>query len=137
MKFLTFLTVVLVMLCWFSFAELEGYDVFPRQTIATNTAAVVELPSPKISGKPVRFVFDVPAGATSAVASVTLTTVVGNGASFSTAQTIYSNASVTNDLTTNFASTVYLWKDKTSCTVSNSWTNTITVKGLLIVDDEP
>ena len=133
MKFLTFLTVVLVMLCGWSFAELEGYQVFDSTSIATNTAAQIQLKNYKVSGIPRRLLIDTTDTSTS---TVTVATQSGDGSSFYAAQTLWTGT-ITADTSSNLATTVYLWKDKTSCTVSNSWTNTITVKVLLIVDNEP
>ena len=131
-KYLTILLLVLV--ASVGWAELEGYQVFPPTTIATNTAAVTVDKAYKVEGVPVRILVNTTAGSTS---TVSVATQAGYGTSDAGAQIIYANDSVTADVSSNYTSTVYLWYDRTSCTVSNSWTNDITVEVLLIVDDEP
>lgn len=112
-------------------AELQGYEVFSGTLTSRSTNTVTG--TQWITGKPVAVKVDVTAGSTSRVSVVTQS---GYGTSIAGAQTLWG---ITNtvDISSNLASTVYLWKDRITCRVINPYVFTNTVKVLLIVDDEP
>ena len=115
-------------------AELQGYEVFSGTL--TDRSAQTVTGSLYITGKPVLVKVDVTAGSTSVVSVVTQS---GYGSSIYGAQTLYSASALTADasVTNTTSSAFYLWKDKVTCTITNPYVFTNTVKVLLIVDDEP
>ena len=124
--------VALLAACAFG-GGLELYT-FPPATVATNEGSTVSIPL-KVTGKPVEINVAVTSGSTSTVA---IASTSGYGSSTAGAKTLL--ATYTNDaanLSTQLASTVYLYGDLITATVSNAWTNTVTWQINVLVNTDP
>jgi len=124
--------VALLAACAFG-GSLELYTFSPT-TVATNEGSTVSIPL-RVSGKPVEINVAVTSGSTSSVAIASTAWYGSSTAGAKTLLAAYTNAAA--NLSTQLASTVYLYGDLITATVSNQWTNTVTWQINMLVDTDP
>jgi len=112
---------------------LELYT-FPPTTLATSSGTTVSIPV-RVTGKPVEVNVKVTSGSTS---MVSIASTASLGSSIAGAKTIlglYTNDAA--NLSSQLSSTVYLYNDYVTATVTNTWTNSVTWQINMLVDTDP
>ena len=101
-------------------------------TVATNAPKTATVDIKSVTGKFLSLAIDITAAP--ATGQCAIASVAGTGSSIGGAKTILGSKAMTADLSSNATPTVYLYNDTLRVSVSNSWTNDVTLDVNIILE---